>query len=1113
MAILLGQHLAIDAIALPDSPTALLDEAIEELTLALAESDAIEIRHHHAVVRALRFTLHSGPDEDYDTAHAEFVALLDTPEYPEQAHDLARMLLVQLRSATLMKREHRLFEAAPDEAAALEFVAGARTSHPVAAAVSDISRHLAQLSESARAEDGIGTITALFDMISSFYQEGHPWRAEALDEAIAQARQGVSEAADEFERAVRALLLAALLDRKADAGNAREDSAAAWAAAEEARAAVRDDMPFASLLRDSMALLAGQHDRSAAQPGELTDDMDKVRAVLHRMPPSDPARANTFVRSVMAMAYRVGESANPAGMDELRAFVAAEGPGVADENTLLIVNGMVGVLEGVLTERLATLTSGVESLEKATNAMSQQDKAFPLLRAFIAMALGQRAINGRRLEDLDSARRLLAALQQGDTPPVGSKVSELAVALQALRHGTPTGEKVEDIITMLRELDEQERRITGYDVDELIRTLELMSVMSESFGEQLPEWIPSAMTRPGLWADRQDDTIEAMLLVHNGRVSGNLEMLDRGVELLRAQPAPNPSERVRLLMVTALSLMFRYARSTRTQDLDLAIAEMEKAELLADQTDLSDASSVHYYLGEALHLRGNRRHNPADLVSAAEHGVLAMRARANEVLLQSKADHALSTAETAAGEAATVVRWCVAARRYETAVQALELGRSLVLHSISVEPSIPDLLRTAGAPALAERWIAEYDADAPGVVPSDLRSQVLIALEGSKSESSLLRPPTVEEIQTALRRTGSQALVYLLPPESNLNGFALVVEVDGEVRLVPLPLLRSGPIQEFEEARRALVDPSAEDEKRWQETVSTTCGWAWTAVMRPLLDQFRGLPRLVLVPVGELGAVPWHAARREVGGKVRHVCQDAVITYAASARQFADAARRERRPVGSAPAIVRVRDSALRWAAAETATVRDHSYPDAICVEDGVLPGEVLGHLPSDVRPGASVLHLTCHACHATPAVDSHLVLDDGQVLPVRDVLRQAAHRPPDAEGGLVVLASCASDLTDSAHDEALTLATAFLAAGATGVVGARWPIVDVTTTLFVIMFHHYLTRGYDDPAVALRATQLWMIDPKRRLPPGVPAALARSARYCHLDDAGNWAAFTYQGR
>jgi hypothetical protein len=259
--------------------------------------------------------------------------------------------------------------------------------------------------------------------------------------------------------------------------------------------------------------------------------------------------------------------------------------------------------------------------------------------------------------------------------------------------------------------------------------------------------------------------------------------------------------------------------------------------------------------------------------------------------------------------------------------------------------------------------------------------------------------------------------------------------------------------------------------------------------------------------------VPWHAARREVGGKTRHACQDAVITYAASARQFVDAARRDRRPVDAAPALVRARDSSLFWAPTETATVRDHSYPDAICVEGGVLPGEVLGHLPSDVRPGASVLHLTCHACHATPAVDSHLVLGDGEVLPVRDVLRQARHRPADAEGGLVVLASCASDLTDSAQDEALTLATAFLAAGATGVVGARWPIVDVTTTLFVIMFHHYLTRGYEDPAVALRATQLWMLDPNRRLPPDVPAALARAGRLARLDDAGNWAAFTYQGR
>ncbi|WP_165975506.1 hypothetical protein [Actinomadura rubrisoli] len=42
--------------------------------------------------------------------------------------------------------------------------------------------------------------------------------------------------------------------------------------------------------------------------------------------------------------------------------------------------------------------------------------------------------------------------------------------------------------------------------------------------------------------------------------------------------------------------------------------------------------------------------------------------------------------------------------------------------------------------------------------------------------------------------------------------------------------------------------------------------------------------------------------------------------------------------------------------------------------------------------------------------------------------------------GGLVVLAACVSDLPDLDHDEALTPATMFLAAGAVDVIGALHP-------------------------------------------------------------------------
>jgi CHAT domain-containing protein len=131
-------------------------------------------------------------------------------------------------------------------------------------------------------------------------------------------------------------------------------------------------------------------------------------------------------------------------------------------------------------------------------------------------------------------------------------------------------------------------------------------------------------------------------------------------------------------------------------------------------------------------------------------------------------------------------------------------------------------------------------------------------------------------------------------------------------------------------------------------------------------------------------------------------------------------------------------------------------------------------------------------------------------------MLAQARHRAPDSDsvdGGLVVLGACTSDHSGREHDEALTLATAFLAAGAVGVLGARWGVEDIPTAIFMIMFHHYLNSGYDDPATALRAAQVWMLNEDRRVPAGVDPLLVAELRRLDLTVIDRWAAFTYQGR
>jgi len=179
---------------------------------------------------------------------------------------------------------------------------------------------------------------------------------------------------------------------------------------------------------------------------------------------------------------------------------------------------------------------------------------------------------------------------------------------------------------------------------------------------------------------------------------------------------------------------------------------------------------------------------------------------------------------------------------------------------------------------------------------------------------------------------------------------------------------------------------------------------------------------------------------------------------------------------------------------------------------DAATAADVLDALPHGAEPGASLLHFGCHGQAQVPVLSSWLDLGGGQRVAVADILRRARHESPAASGGLVVLASCLTDVAEADYDEAVTLATAFLSTGTSGVVAARWSVAASHTALFMAAFHRYLNGSYRHPAQALRSAQLWMLDPGRAVPAGLPAVL-RDEVSPALADPAAWAGFGYQGR
>ncbi|WP_428950354.1 CHAT domain-containing protein [Streptomyces sp. cg35] len=406
-----------------------------------------------------------------------------------------------------------------------------------------------------------------------------------------------------------------------------------------------------------------------------------------------------------------------------------------------------------------------------------------------------------------------------------------------------------------------------------------------------------------------------------------------------------------------------------------------------------------------------------------------------------------------------------------------------------------------------------------------------------------MSPPTAEEIAAALHRAGAHALVYLLPPGGGSAGRAVVVTHDARVGTVDLGLVRRESLdvlatyQEAHRHRQATLDRDASPAERktaharWHGALEELCDWAGTVVMAPLvrsplIREAGPEPHLILVPFGDLGGVPWHAALlssglRHGGPPVRAVHRLA-LSYAASSRQLLEVLGRPRLPLDAGPVIVGNPDGSLPGATTEARHLHAALYPRGRLLgkvrraAGRGVPAEVLAALPGRTGAGASVLHL---ACHARPSgnspLDACLLLaapEDGSgLLPVHEILRQARGRPVGAPGGLVVLDACVSDHATGDFDEALTLSTAFLAAGATGVVGSRWEVLDGLTGLMMYVFHDRLRKG-SPPVHALRETQLWLLDPHREIPENMPRAVTDILNDGDPAALELWAAFSCQG-
>lgn len=534
---------------------------------------------------------------------------------------------------------------------------------------------------------------------------------------------------------------------------------------------------------------------------------------------------------------------------------------------------------------------------------------------------------------------------------------------------------------------------------------------------------------------------------------------------------------------------------------------------------------------------------------ARAHGLSALQGHAWQVFAQSGTDNSIAAARQAAADARTVAAWCLADHEAEPAaleqlVAALDAGRGLVLRAAATSRLIADRLARAGHPGLARDWQATAGQGAdlvsglamPGSagapsgteIPDDLRLKVLRAL--GTGEVAGYEQIDTAQIRSALTAVGSDALVYLVAPDRGGDGAAVIVPATGAPRVIRLPRLHLGPVRRFLSAQpqtapaAAVADGPADREVRTVAAVTAPgtgledlCAWAWDAAMGAVLGAFPARPaRLVLVPMGMLGLVPWHAAFDRRSPRIRYAAQDAVISYTPSARTLCTLAGH--RPGGIPSALIVGNPTGdLRFAGYEAQAVRDTFYPRGTYfgrpAEEATAPGS-----PADVldwittRPSGPVaLHFACHgAVDPRFPADAHLALAGPAHLTVRTLLERSQTAALDVQE--VFLAACTTSVGGHDHDEVLSLATSFLAAGARTAFGSLWPVPDTHTSLLMIKVHQHLRRDGLAPADALHRAQLWMLDPDRETA-DLPPRLRRRCRPGQVFPLASWAGFIHTGR
>lgn len=487
-----------------------------------------------------------------------------------------------------------------------------------------------------------------------------------------------------------------------------------------------------------------------------------------------------------------------------------------------------------------------------------------------------------------------------------------------------------------------------------------------------------------------------------------------------------------------------------------------------------------------------------DIQLAADAAARLVEAAAAAISAHSRADDRFSEQRAGSRDFRFGAHALVRADRLPEALVALESGRARELSLLTLPERLdldqlshldPDLrIRVEEVGRLFRAEILGLEGRS-ALDLADRFAETRTAVQQTPTFETAFASPTVEEASEVAQR--HRPLVYLGAAPKGC--FAIIVDRDGDGN-VDIDAIRTADCASSTIAHLALGLSTPEGQEtpspyllaqalapeQLDASIAALSPLVGEHLLRPLAERLygRGASGVTLVPAGLLGLMPLHAITwSDAAGNQRSLIDDFDLTYAPSARFQRVCMQRASGRDGDPIRFVGI------------ANPLPHSDP---------LPGTELeielvqGWLSSgnsqvlkgeqatkqrvlDVLPFATHVHFACHAGAQLfdPLLSAAVSLSGEEELSALEIARL------EIPARLVVASACQTGVLQSYEeiDESLGLATAFLAAGAAGVVSTLWAVDDYPTALIISKFYEVMFDSNKSPATALREAQLWIRD------------------------------------